>query len=349
MADYIDGVHKEIRETRQQILAVQQSLERVATVDYAQIYGIFRRVARAHDEQWPLPEELDVASVDFFKSGDKLETLYRTSLISGTSLTLGAYTVTSATLDNCESLKDWSEAEFADDGKLDLDTQVRYQGNASLKVTYTKTGAEEFRYRIKKTLRAPQDWSDYVFLRVWVRGSSATNFRIRLCINEKDFVSSDFVVSGTGWVQLYFDISACDRSSVTSFGFQFTKESVQYSCNLDQIELVDARYYGTGYAISRTVELSKNVEKVYLGVYDLSPAIITSVSYDLSLDGGSHWKTNVLPERWLSALPGGALETPDSGSWSRKDRLKIKFNLSTTDSSYTAELDDYILMWKLED
>jgi len=348
MADYIDGVHSEIRETQQQTSEVQQSLASKAVADYAQVYGIFRRIATSHDEVWVLSEEIDFVSIDFFKNDNKLETLHQVSLVSGTSLTLDTQS-TPVILDDCDSTMNWVEAEYNAEGNFSLDTQVKYQGDASIKVTITKTGLREFRYRIRKILSPSQDWSNYDLIKVWVRGSPATNFGVRLCINGKDFVSSDFIVSGDSWVQLSFDIGTYSgRDSVSDFGFQFTREAVQYSCNFDLVELVDVAYYESGYAISKTVSLDKDVEKVFLGVYDLSPPD-TWISYDISLDGGTHWKSNILPESWLSTLSGGVLETPDTGTWNNKRNLKLRMNLFTTSSSYTPELDDYILMWKKEE
>jgi len=46
-----------------------------------------------------------------------------------------------------------------------------------------------------------------------------------------------------------------ERDSVSDFGFQFTREAVQCSCNFDLVELVDVVYCESGYVTSKTVSI----------------------------------------------------------------------------------------------
>jgi len=149
---------------------------------------------------------------------------------------------TETLLDNCESLTDWSEAEFADDGKFDLDNQEKRNGDFSIKVTYTRAEPTFF-YTIAKVI-ANEDWTYYDKLTLWVKGSPTTKFCIQAVVKRPDNTAEALgyvTVDKTEWTRYELSLSNISRSSVTELQLRFSKRSVTYSCLLDYIELVGPR------------------------------------------------------------------------------------------------------------
>jgi hypothetical protein len=77
-----------------------------------------------------------------------------------------------------------------------------------------------------------------------------------------------------------------------------------------------------------------------------------AISLDISLDGGAHWKTNITDiTQVLDAGIGGILENPDTGGWSVKTQLRIRYNISRGSFTYPMggpELGGYGVVVKAE-
>jgi len=308
------------------------------------------------DETYIRLDDASNALVDFFADSSKIESSADISVVGG-EVTLDANT-TDTQYDALDAVATppWYEVWYSGDGAFALDTSVYNEGTGSLKMTHTSTGTEQLWYGIRKNIGSYQDWSSYGAVKIDIK-TSIPNVQVQFGLYSSGSPIQYFyyTTSSTNWETAIFDISSASRGSVYYCYFRLTRKSTSYTCNLDNWRRVSNPIYDTSGSLTSYAQVIQNG----LDVYEILPYVngfeapFTSLSMDISLDGGNHWKTGLgIPRAvdWWQTTAGGVLETADaSEAWDNKKNLKVRFNLTTTDTEHTPTLDDYFVIWRVDE
>lgn len=309
-------------------------------------------------------DEMTFMVLDYFKGMTKIDT-YNNVLLEGGDYHRAILTSTTTQIpwDDCESLTpadgSWVEYNYANEGAISLDAVIFKEGSHSIKANYTKfggTGVGSYRYSVRRIISPSLDWSAYTKLSFWVK-STLIGSKLRIISRNFNpyvelFVYHTFAT--TDWELVTIDMSGVSHQEVYDILFFFTKEASAYQVNIDDFQLESDLVYDTSGWLESITKVPVNNRSVYemlVGVQCDLPAN-TVITMDISLDGGNHWLTDIgllWFENWLKTNIGGVLEKADGGvAWDNKKNLKVKFNLSTTDTAVTPKLDDYVVLWRVD-
>ena len=101
-------------------------------------------------------------------------------------------------------------------------------------------------------------------------------------------------------------------------------------------------YNTSGYLITDNKNVIADVSYIYYNDKIYLPEN-TDYTVKISLDNGSHWheiSTQTEKGNWLYISQ--LVEQFDN-----KKNIKIRYDLSTADNTKTSQIDDYVIMWKL--
>jgi hypothetical protein len=116
---------------------------------------------------------------------------------------------------------------------------------------------------------------------------------------------------------------------------------------IDNIRLVTGSTLpvANGYFVTTTKVTPVDITGVIITDKRMLPTNTGSITVDVSLDGGSHWKSNVATDTSLSAGFGGILERADGTvAWNTKRNLQLRYNFARGSDNLSPMLDDYAVI-----
>jgi hypothetical protein len=310
-------------------------LKNLGSLEYGEIIEIFKSIARFHLEKWTISH--DLVKNDFLTTDANFEILNQ-MIVSSNGLGLGFSTISNL-FESFDSKENWSKS--ADVLTFELDSANKTEGLYSFYLELKK-GKNEI--LLRKNYSLLQDWSnyDYLVFDAKMASSEGLNIAVRIKNSGVNYDTPFIFFDKQSWGNIIFDISYIPRNRVNEFSFLFKTLNLTQNAkiNIDNGRQNVENFYSNGYAVTKTFEFPANVREVFLDTYNFVYQD-TSIIFDISLDDGSHWQSNIPLEIWFEPFP-------DTGDWSLKNKVKLKIKLSTNNSKVSPVVDDYLLLVKLE-
>jgi len=313
---------------------------------YMEQANIINNIFLNHTEDVLLEDALKNTIVDTYKGQSKTDS-YSNVSFSGSGIELYGNTSSVFNFEDFEDVSDWDPSSQT---TIETDGTIVHEGTYSGKYTISSLVPASKWSQIQKDLSTAQDWTSYTELKLWVYGEgNGERVRIEFLddISNQYYVTTDYQPK-EGWQQIDFDISLANRKEVSVVRIQTQKNiSSEVIVYFDQFQLTDlSSYVSTGHIITKTVEVSANIKEIYYNDYvDLPEG--SSYTAKISLDDGGTYHTldvdGLERRNWIDVSTWSEYD-----SFSNLKNLKLRFDLSTTDTSVTPLLDDYMVMWKLD-
>jgi hypothetical protein len=196
--------------------------------------------------------------------------------------------------------------------------------------------------RIRKTATSTS-WSTTKTIRVWFYGVAGV--QVQFYINDTA-CNGGWVTLKDGAQDITFDVTNITRTAVTSYAVYVRPNSVtsNFTIYIDDIRYHTAitPYYTSGNVTFNQINTGNNdVSHVFFYPFD-GILVSTAIVYKISLDGGITWHTVTDNEinKWV------AISSWEE-SFVNKRNIQLKAEFSTSDTTKTAALDDFLLMYKL--
>jgi hypothetical protein len=333
--------------------ALRTSITNITTgiggINALEILNTCRLIFDANYEEMFAEERLPATvKVDFCQDLDKMFS-YSNVALDGAGGIRFLSTSSGTSKDSFDSITGWTEVKNPSKGAISLNTNMTYvhEGTGSMKVDTV----DDSEYGLSKTLSPLQNWSTYGTVKFWVYNVTE-GMTVRFKINgggggkESDWITIPLV----GWNLITISIvgwNAGALAAVTSImlNFKATKK-IAHTVYVD-----DLRVFGTSLTYNTTANVvwslpatTVNITYAFFYVNMAEPPAAVTYTYDISLDGGTNWRTDVAPKLFLDTGTGGVLETPDTGSWANRLNFRFRANFSSTDNTQTFIFDDIVMM-----
>lgn len=303
-----------------------------------------------HTESMELEESLEKCYVDFFDSKRKVSS-DSNILYDGQGIYLYGNSVTDSTVESFDSITNWNEDTYYNDeiASISLDETDKQEGTGSCKITFSDAGKFNC-YGIKRTFSSAQNWSTYENIGIYSK-ISESSYKYSFCLVLKDSSGNSFFTNlsrfNSSWHETIFDILGCSfRNDIKEITvLVIPNGSDNLVINFDQIRVSKINtYQSSGYIISNNINTYADIDKIYCSIYGESSSD-TDIQVDISLDGGNIWHTinNSEYENWIDIS-----EWPEYENFSNLKNIKIKIILSTSDTIYTPQVDDFFIQWKVK-
>jgi hypothetical protein len=305
--------------------------------------NLVQSIFRSNGENFYLENNLKNAKICFFNNQSQVSEINNIQF-NGSSVGL-SQTSEGIQKESFNSISNWS-AVYSYDSHLTLETNIVHEGTGSAKfVIDNHVNSNKKRY-IQRYYSSNQNFNTYSVFSLWIYGQGIGE-EVSLILVDSNGCSystnNSFIKNG--WQKIDFDISLIPRTSISKILISVMKHASNNELTLyfDDLRgiLTTTQYNLSGSFISIMTETLTDVCCLYYNdQIDLPDN--TNIDVNVSLDDGNHW--HLLDEndrgKWL-----------EIDQWTEqfdiKNKLKIKYDLSTTDPNVTCQVDDYILMWKL--
>jgi len=324
-------------------------------IDKFQLLNLFRALFDANSEVLLIPENtlLNTIFYDMFLDSSQIETTTNIQLM-GNRVQLaiqGSY----AAFDDCEDLTgtsgpwtSYTSTTGLGTSSIALSPDWKTSGANSVKVSFS---AREFHdiYGMNQTL-SNLNWTSY--------SGIVADFKC----NIPGMMVCAQIRQNSSWQTLY----ATSLDGVGSnLNVAFQLPSVKNSVRGLRIGFYNTDYMGTGFGyidnirlvsgaitpaasgsiVTTTRTYDKDIVDLIITDKRIFPTETGSITLDVSIDGGLHWKSNVSINALHLTSVGGLLETADGGSaWTNKRNLKLRYNLVRGSDDVSPILDDYVTL-----
>ena len=298
-----------------------------------------------HSEEIFAETELKNGFADFFKGINNVS-LQNQVIFDGASTHLEISNNTTSQLDNFDTISNWT----AESGvTLTLETTTKYEGTGSGKMTIANSvGENKWKY-IEYDMTTGQNWNSYDSISLWVYGQrNGEKIRFKLIDTDSNAATTcDFLLS-SGWQQIYLDISEITRTSIQKIRIEVQKNNPSGDVTVYVDDMVlqggDITYYSTGYLESNTITTPADVKEIFFS--DLAfTSDNNSYVIKISLDGGTNWHQLDFDEGEKNKF---MIVSNWAESFTNLKNIKVRIELSTSDTSESPLFDDYLIMWKLD-
>lgn len=321
-----------------------QSVE-PTTYDYMLQANILTALCLQHTESMVDEAGLRNCFVDFFQGNDKC-TSFSQVQFNGSSAKLG-YSIAPTQVDAMDSTTNWSEDTTPFDptkGTFALDTADKIEGTGSIRLSYTDN--DDKKYGVIRTFASTQNWSTYSTVSIKQKTSSIENkagFFIQLQDASGTKWTSVEIKPTLGWGTINFDITSCTFLSaikkITIGTRNHNADPANYWVDNVDINPTTNSYFTSGNIISETITVAEDIKQIFFHrlTFDNDQTIVSKIS----LDGGTTYHTLVDNEfdTWIQVDSWGE-------SFANKRNIKIRHELSTTNTNISPELDDFFIQWK---
>ena len=304
-------------------------------------------------------DDFDNVFVDTFSDMSKIDANTNIQVLNG-RVTLDS-TQTLVQYESCDAIGPWLW-QYSTEGNFSIDTVVQKEGTGCFKLSDTTVGGSyvgQFRNYIRKYINPNEDWSAYGEFGIWVR-STVAGSKVRMRIyNQSPFASvfAEYTIQAANtWEWFAIDISQMDHSAIYYVYIWMERRAVPYDLFIDDMNRGTTPIYDASGSFEN-VTIQPHADDSHHDIYEMlllnefEEIPDTTVTFDLSLDGGTHWLTGLGYhhfENWLQTVSGGYLETADASvAWDNKRNLKMRFNLATTDTSVTPEINGLSAIWRV--
>jgi len=324
----------------------------INAVDKFQMMNMFRALFDANSEVVLLPELVpNIVRFDLFQDNSKIETLTNTVLMGG-SVRLGIQGSTTL-WDGCENLTSpegtsWiSYNSGSGSTSIESSTEWSTQGSRSFKLNINCRAYHD-QYAAETTWTTTRNWGGYSAIMVdlnsqidqiqallQIRNNTTWQGLSYLSIDDSDFNKNVIIpIVGTR--------TAVRGIRIGFYNIDFIGPGFGY---IDNIRLVSGSldYHASGSVVTTTRTSPTPITDLLVTDKRIFPTNTGSMSLDVSLDGGLHWKSNVSTNTILgTANSFDPLFRADGNvPWTNRVGLKLRYNFVRGSDGESPRLDDY--------
>lgn len=345
--------------TKMELQAVPGSVgdKNASSQDYMLQANMVYNLMMEHVESMFLEDDLKNGRVDFFSDLTKISSSSQVA-VDGYALQLDSTGTSNQSVDVMDSTANWPEISGGSfrDAKGQINTETgggkQFDGT-SLEMDIGTDLLVGEKYGAERTFASAEDWTTTTQLKcyhsadhTYVDRAIKWGFRLRNTAGTEWYSSLVNIVKADGDPpdQYTFDISGCpfldDIKYIGVYGeAQSTAKTKIY---IDVLTREQKVFYTSGNANSITLATTDtDVTDIFFLPY-VANTTNTSITYKISLDGGTTWHTIVGGEENVWVAISGWVE-----SFTNKRNIKVRLELATSDTADTPYVDDYLIMWKV--
>lgn len=325
------------------------------SVDKFQLLNLFRALFDANSEILLIPENtlLNTVFYDMFIDSSKIESMTNIQMMGNRAQLAiqGSYTL----FDDCEDLTGingaWTSYTLTTGvGTSSIATSPDWKttGTNSIKVSFS---AREFHdiYGMVQTL-TNKDWTAYSGIVADFK-CNVPGMMVCAQVRQNNSWQTVYATSLDGVGNNLNVVMQLPSSRSTIRGIRIGFYNTDYMGAgfgyIDNIRFItgSATPAASGSIVTTTRTYTKDIIDVIVTDKRTFPTETGSITLDISLDGGTHWKSNVSINNLHLTYSGGLLETADGGvAWNNKRNLKLRYNIVRGSDNVSPVLDDYVAL-----